>query len=202
MASRGQNVWFDLMTTDMKAAEAFYTNVLGWKTQQWKDANPEMPYTMWVSGEAPLGGVMALSPDAQKMGAPPHWIAYTVVDDADGTAQKVEKLGGRTYVPPTDIPGVGRFAVLADPQGATFAILKPSGDTQPPPDAVGQFSWAELNTTDYEAAWKFYSELFGWKHRSSMDMGPMGTYFMFNDQSEKTKGGMSNVAKSMGATRL
>jgi predicted enzyme related to lactoylglutathione lyase len=197
MAKQGQNVWFDLMTTDMKGAQAFYTEVLGWKTQAWPDAKPEMPYTMWVAGEKTLGGVMPLPPDALKMGAPPHWVAYTVVDDVDASAAKAEKLGGRIYAPPMDIPNVGRFAMLGDPQGASFAIFKPAGPSEPPPDSVGHFSWAELNTTDYESAWKFYSELFGWKHRSSMDMGPMGTYFMFNDQSEKTKGGMSNVAKSM-----
>lgn len=197
MASRGQNVWFDLMTTDTEAAKAFYTEVIGWKTQQWADANPQMPYTMFAVGDAPLGGVMALPEDARKMGAPPHWIAYTVVADVDASAKLAEKLGGKIYAPPTDIPGVGRFSVLADPQGATFAIFKPAGPMDPPPNATGQFSWAELNTTDYEAAWKFYGELFGWQHSSSMDMGPMGTYFMFKDAEDKTKGGMSNAAKAM-----
>jgi hypothetical protein len=96
-----------------------------------------------------------------------------------------------------DIPKVGRFAMLADPQGASFAIFKPEGEAPPPADAAGQFSWAELNTTDYEAAWKFYSALFDWKHRSSMEMGPAGTYFMWHDPTEKTKGGMSNMAKQM-----
>jgi uncharacterized protein len=197
MTSRGQNVWFDLMTTDMEGAKTFYTEAIGWKTQAWEDADPSMPYTMWVAGEAPLGGMMPLPEEARSMGAPPHWVAYTVVDDVDATAAQAEKLGATIYAPPTDIPKVGRFAMLADPQGATFAILKPIDDTDAPPDAVGQFSWAELNTTDYEAAWKFYSELFGWKHRSSMDMGPAGTYFMWNDAEEKTKGGMSNMAKQM-----
>ncbi|MBI2393313.1 MAG: VOC family protein [Deltaproteobacteria bacterium] len=197
MASTGQNVWFDLMTTDVEAAKRFYSDVIGWKTEQWTGGDPAMPYTMWSMGGRSLGGVMALPEDARKMGAPPHWIAYTVVDDVDATAAKAEKLGARVYAPPTDIPTVGRFAVLADPQGATFAIFKGAGPMDAPPDAVGQFSWAELNTTDYEAAWRFYSELFGWKHRSSMDMGPMGTYFMWNDPEGKTKGGMSNAAKAM-----
>ena len=198
MASKGQNVWFDLMTTDMEKAKAFYTEAVGWKTKQWDDADPNMPYTMWVAGGRTLGGVMPLAEQAKAMGAPPHWIGYTVVDDVDASAKKAKQLGGRVYAPPMDIPKVGRFAVLADPQGATFAIFKPAGEMEAPPDAVGEFSWAELNTTDYEAAWKFYSELFGWKHRSSMDMGEgMGTYFMFNDPSEKTKGGMSNMAKQM-----
>ncbi len=197
MASKGQNVWFDLMTTDMEGAKAFYTETIGWKTQQWSDADSNKPYTMWVNGERPIGGMMPLPDEAKAMGAPPHWIAYTVVDDVDAAAKKAESLGGRVYAPPMDIPTVGRFAILGDPQGATFAIFKPAGETDAPPDAKGQFSWAELNTTDYEAAWKFYSALFGWNHRSSMDMGPMGTYFMWHDASEKTKGGMSNMAKQM-----
>jgi len=199
MASKGQNVWYDLMTTNVEGATAFYTETIGWKTQVWKDGDPNKPYTMWKAGESPLGGVMALADEAKAMGAPPHWIAYTVVDDVDASAQTAEKLGGKVYASPMDIPEVGRFAILADPQGATFAIFKPAGEMNAPPDAPGQFSWAELNTTDYEAAWKFYSELFGWQHRSSMEMGPSGTYFMFNDPSEKTKGGMSNMAKQMNA---
>lgn len=197
MASTGQNVWFDLMTTDVEGAKRFYTELIGWKTQQWSEGDPSKPYSMWAVGEQPIGGVMELPEDARKMGAPPHWIAYTTVDDVDATAAKAEKLGARVYAPPMDIPTVGRFAILGDPQGATFAIFKPAGPMDAPPDAVGHFSWAELNTTDYEAAWRFYSELFGWKHRSSMDMGPMGTYFMWNDAEGKTKGGMSNMAKAM-----
>lgn len=199
MTTTGLNVWFDLMTTDMEGAKAFYTEAIGWKTQQWDNSDPNMPYTMWATAEGPLGGVMPLPEDAKKAGAPPHWIAYTTVDDVDATAAKAEQLGGKIYAPPMDIPSVGRFAMLADPQGATFAIFKPSDDMSAPPDAAGQFSWAELNTTDYEAAWKFYSELFGWKHRSSMDMGEAGTYFMWQDATEQTKGGMSNMAKQMGA---
>src|SRR6185503_14115152 len=103
----------------------------------------------------------------------------------DAAVTRAKALGGRALVEPMDIPNVGRFAVLADPQGAAFAVFKSSGeDSGAPEDAPGQFSWAELNTTDYQAAWKFYSDLFGWKERSSMDMGPpVGTYFMFSDPS-------------------
>jgi uncharacterized protein len=198
MAKTGINVWFDLMTTDMEGAKAFYTETIGWKTQQWGDADPNKPYTMWLAGQTPIGGVMPLPEEARKMGAPPHWLAYTTVADVDASVQQVTKLGGRVLAPPMNIPKVGRFSVVADPQGAVFAVFKAEGDDMnAPPDAPGQFSWAELNTTDYEGAWKFYSELFGWKHKSSMDMGPMGTYFMFQDPTEKTKGGMSNVAKAM-----
>jgi uncharacterized protein len=102
------------------------------------------------------------------------------------------------YAPPFDIPKVGRVAVLADPQGAVFAVYKP--ESEMPSSGTEKplhFSWSELNTTDWEAAWKFYAQLFGWQERSKMDMGPMGTYFMFNDPTVHTKGGMSNMAKAM-----
>jgi predicted enzyme related to lactoylglutathione lyase len=198
MTKNGQNVWFDLMTTDMEGAKTFYGETIGWKTQQWEDADPKLPYTMWVANGTPIGGVMPLPDQAKQMGAPPHWIAYTTVQNTDATVTKAQQLGGRVYAPAMDIPKVGRFAILGDPQGATFAVLQPVGASEAPPDKVGHFSWAELNTTDYEGAWKFYSQLFDWKHRSSMDMGPMGTYFMWQDQADKTKGGMTNGAKQMG----
>ena len=197
MATTGQNVWFDLMTTDLEGAKSFYTAVIGWTTQPFPDADPTKPYTMWVAGDEAIGGVMELPREARSHGAPPHWIAYTTVDDVDATVTKAKELGGAVYTGPMDIPSVGRFAVLADPQGAVFAVFKPLEATDAPSDAPGQFSWSELNATDYEAAWSFYSTLFGWKHRSSMEMGPGETYFMWTDAEGKTKGGMSNLAKQM-----
>jgi hypothetical protein len=195
----GQNVWFDLMTTDMEGAKNFYSEVIGWKTQPWEDADPKKPYTMWVAGDAPIGGMMPLPEEARKMGAPPHWLAYTSVEDVDKVLAQAQKLGAKVYAPAFDIPKVGRIAILADPQGATFAIFKSEQGEMPPRDrsAQGQFSWAELNTNDYEGAWKFYSQLFGWKETSSMDMGPAGTYFMFEGGAGATRGGMSNMAKQM-----
>jgi predicted enzyme related to lactoylglutathione lyase len=197
--SKGRNVWFDLLTTDLEGAKRYYSEVIGWKTEQWADADPKMPYTMWKAGDAMIGGVMPLPDEAKQMGAPTHWIAYTTVDDVDATTAECSKTGGKVYKAPFDIPKVGRVAVLADPQGAVFAVFKPAGGEMPaaPAEQPGHFSWAELNTIDYEGAWKFYSHLFGWVERSKMDMGPMGIYFMFNDPTVHTKGGMSNMAKQM-----
>jgi uncharacterized protein len=196
--TKGRNVWFDLMTTDVEAAKRFYSEVIGWKTEVWKDGDPKMPYTMWKVGDAMIGGVMPLPEEAKKMGAPPHWIAYTSVENVDRTVAQATKLGARVHKPAFDVPKVGRIAILADPQGATFAIFQPeSGEMKAPVDQAGNFSWAELHTTDYEAAWRFYSELFGWQERSKMDMGPDGVYFMFNDPTGATKGGMANTASRM-----
>ena len=174
MAKTGINVWFDLMTTDTEGAKAFYTETIGWKTQPYADADPNMPYTMWVAGQSPIGGVMALPEEARKMGAPPHWLAYTSVADVDASVQQATKLGGRVLAPAMNIPKVGRFAVLADPQGAVFAIIDPE-NARPEPAGVpplGAFSWHELATTDQEAAFAFYSGLFGWDAMERMEMGP------------------------------
>jgi uncharacterized protein len=193
----GRFVWYELMTTDLAAAQAFYTEIIGWTTKRWEENN----YTMWAAGEQSVGGVMLLPEAAQKMGAPPHWVGYVATDDVDATVKKAQELGGRVYVPGTDIPTVGRFAVLADPQGATFAVYKSLTATSGEPvEKPGHFTWAELNSTDYESAWKFYSELFGWKPTSAMDMGPeFGKYFMFGVTAEKSMGGMSNAANMMKA---
>jgi predicted enzyme related to lactoylglutathione lyase len=198
MSKVGKFVWYDLMTKDEAAAKAFYTSVLPWAAQVW---DGPMPYTMWTVEGTPIGGVMQLPPEA---GAPPHWLGYVGVDNVDATAARVVALGGTVLRPATEIPNAGTFAVVADPQGAAFALYKSSNpsDAALSPDALGAFSWAELNTTDWEAAWKFYTELFGWKHTTSMEMGPgKGTYFMFQREGDgdRSMGGMSNMANMMGA---
>src|SRR5262245_24605547 len=111
----GRFVWYELFTSETRSAIAFYTEVIGWKTEVFKDSGPE-PYTLWVGSQGALGGVMTLPEQAKKMGAPPHWMSHVEVDDVDATVTKVKKLGGGVHVPPTDIPTVGRFAVITDPQ--------------------------------------------------------------------------------------
>jgi predicted enzyme related to lactoylglutathione lyase len=200
MAKRGQNVWFDLMTTDVAGALRFYTSALGWTTQTWEGGDPQTPYTMIVAGGTPIGGVMTLPEESAKAGAPPHWLAYTRVDDVDASTAHAVRLGATVLAQAFEVPEVGRFAVLADPQGAAFSVFQSKSDMPAPSGNVpGQFSWAELHTTDWERAWSFYAELFGWVERGRMEMGPMGTYLMFNDPDVATKGGMSSTAKEMGA---
>ncbi|MGH7563035.1 MAG: VOC family protein [Gemmatimonadota bacterium] len=191
----GRFVWYELMTTDLQAAQSFYTDVIGWSTAPFEQS--EVPYTLWMNGEAPVGGVMALPQEACDQGAPPHWMAYFAVDDVDGTAKKAAKLGGKVVVEPRDIPDVGRFAILHDPQGASIAIYRSEqenpaiGEPQ-----VGLFSWLEIATSDHEAALKFYSELFGWKKTDAVDMGEMGTYQMYN-KGDRMLGGMFNKSGDM-----
>jgi len=196
--TRGCFCWMDLMTPDPEAAEGFYTQVAGWGTETWESG--EMPYKMFTNSGNPLGGVMQLPEAAKKMGAPPHWIAYVSVPDTDATVARAKELGAQAYVEPTDIPSVGKFAVLADPQGATFAVFtsadKPMGSDDPP--VTGEFSWHELATTDYEAAFDFYADLFGWQKADAMDMGEAGMYQMYG-RGTFPLGGMYNKPAEMPA---
>ena len=115
----GAFCWGQLNTTDTAKAEAFYRGLFGWDAKTGSGGG--MTYTEWSLGGTPFGGMMALPTGAL---APPHWLAYFAVADCDATAAKAASLGAKTFVPPSDIPGTGRFAVFADPQGATFAIYK------------------------------------------------------------------------------
>jgi predicted enzyme related to lactoylglutathione lyase len=194
----GRFVWYELMTTDPSAAIAFYTHVIGWKTQPFDDVGGT-PYTMWVGSHGPLGGALKLPEEAAKMGAPPHWMAHVEVGDVDATVAKARKLDARVHVEPRDIPKVGRFAVIADPQGPSLSVFKPAAvmaahDTS----KAGEFTWNELLTTDHEAAFRFYSELFGWQRLSDFDMGPMGKYLIYG-QGDQRYGGMFSKTKDMPA---
>ena len=168
---RGKVLWHELLTTDTAAAAAFYPKVVPWRSQP-----SSMPgYTLWMAGQAQVGGLMALPPDAA--GTPPHWLIYVGTPNVDATAEHAQRLGARVLKTATDIPNVGRFAVLADPQGATFALFTPApGGGGGPAPGPGVFSWHELATTDVNAAVAFYGELFGWTKGPGHDMGPMGIY--------------------------
>jgi predicted enzyme related to lactoylglutathione lyase len=192
-ASRGQFVWYENLTPDVRASIAFYTDVVGWKTQPFVGGGED--YVMWVGSQGPLGGVMELPEEARKAGAPPHWMTHVQVDDVDATTALVKKLGGKVYKDPTDIPSVGRFAVLADPQGAPFSAFKPSqAMTLHDLTKEGEFCWNELMTSDSAAAFRFYSEVFGWKILEEMNMGPSGTYRVFGIGDTRL-GGMITIPK-------
>ena len=179
----GRFVWSELMTTDAKAAARFYAKVVGWTTQPFPGSETsDTPYTLWMAGEHSVGGLMAMPEEMKAAGAPPSWTIYVGVRDADAVSARVLSLGGKVVVPPSDIPKVGRFAVLSDPQGACFAILQPDGPSPVGPDAAPaplEISWRELATTDVAAATAFYKALFGWEMRKANDMGPMGIYQEF-----------------------
>jgi uncharacterized protein len=164
---RGRFVWHELMTTDPQAAAAFYSKVLPWKTQP--SGMPD--YTIWVAGKTQVGGLMA----QPASGAPPSWLIYIGTPDVDATTAAAERLGGKALKAPADIPTIGRFAVLADPQGAAFAVFTPAGSPAGGAPST-DFSWHELATSDRQGALAFYSELFGWSAGPAHDMGPAGVY--------------------------
>ncbi len=128
VSNRGRFVWYELLTRDVPAAIAFYGDVAGWKTEPFGSGGD---YTMWVGGQGPLGGVMRQPDDLAKGGVPPHWIAHVAVDDVDATVAQVRKAGGKVHHAPTDIPEVGRFAVIGDAQGAVFALIEMAAMQQP-----------------------------------------------------------------------
>jgi len=114
MNEHGTLGWNELQATDPDAARKFYTSLFGWGAK----VSPE--YTEWTIGGRSIGGMMK----SQAPGAPSHWLVYFVVDDCDASTKKAQSLGARTHVPPMDIANVGRFSVVADPQGAFFAMIK------------------------------------------------------------------------------
>jgi predicted enzyme related to lactoylglutathione lyase len=189
----GQFVWYELTTPDPEASKRFYQPLVGWSTLPFDN-----DYTMWTTGGQPIGGIFRLSADLKSQGVPPNWMPYVEVSNVDDTARVAAESGGTVVVPPSDIPGTGRFAVLQDPQGATFGIYKadkPRGGFDGTP-VVGKFSWHELMTTDYKAAYDFYKKLFGWAVTSEFDMGPAGMYRLYG-LGGKPYGGMFNRTPDM-----
>jgi predicted enzyme related to lactoylglutathione lyase len=182
---RGRFVWHELMTTDPDAASDFYSRVVPWTTQ-----DSGMPsYTLFMSGKNRAAGLMAL-PEDDSSGTPPHWIIYIATPDVDESVVAAEKLGGKVLKAASDIPNVGRFAVLSDPQGAAFAAFtpSPSAEAMPAASGPGDFGWHELATTDPEGALSFYTELFGWSKGAAHDMGEMGAYHIISHEGKDVGG--------------
>jgi hypothetical protein len=112
--------WAELVTTDVEGAKRFYTGLLGWTTEL---APVEgMSYTLAKVGEERVAGIMSTQ-QCEGGEVPPHWGVYISVDDVDASARKAGELGGKVLMPPTDIPNVGRFSVLMDPQGVVFSVI-------------------------------------------------------------------------------
>ena len=180
MSAANRFVWYELMTGDQPAAVDFYRRVVGWSAQ---DAGmPGMPYTLLLAGAARVAGVMTTPLELAAIGHAPTWSGYVGVVDVDAAAADVIGAGGKLLRPVAAIPGVGRFAVAADPQGASFMIFQPEpGDppVMPAAGAPGSVGWHELHAVDWSSALDFYRRLFGWTKGETMDMGPDGVYQLF-----------------------
>ena len=177
--SQGGFIWYELLTTDADAAQAFYAKVLPWAFAD--SGQADMDYRIVRAPEHDVAGLMAITPEMAEHGARPVWLSYLAVDDVDQSVAAIEQKGGALQMPAMDIPMVGRIAMVADPQGAPLYIMKPTGGGKSMAFAydrprVGHAAWNELHTSDQLGAWAFYGDVFGWSHDGDMDMGPMGQY--------------------------
>jgi len=183
MSATGRFVWYDLITRDPAGAKSFYGATAGWQARDWGD--PEVGYAQWIARGAPVGGVVGLAPEMERAGFGTGWMGHVAVDDVDATAGRAVELGGRVVTPPTDIPTIGRYAVIADPQGAIVALVALDVEPQLPASPMdAAIAWAELHTHDADAAWSFYSALFGWQVATRMDMGEGWIYPIFRHQGD------------------
>jgi len=168
--------WYELITTDVKAAEAFYSAVVGWRGEAF--GGQFMNYIVMNAADRGAAGIMEIPDEAKAMGEGPTWLGYIRSDDVDAAVESLRQAGGKVYREPEDIPKIGRFAVVADPQGVAFMLMTPNGPDQPPVAAgtPGHIGWHELLAVDDKSAFDFYAGQFGWTKGDAMDMGEMGTY--------------------------
>lgn len=204
-ASHGSHIWYELITPDPDAAKAFYDAVVGWNIEP--EPSGEMDYRMIGRSDGGMaGGVMRLTDEMASRGARPTWLAYINVDDVDTTVASIESGGGKVLLPAFDIPDIGRIAMVTDPQGNPFYVMKPV----PPAEkedahsdvfsaaAEQRVSWNELSTPDPAAARQFYGGLFGWDSGDFMDMGEFGEY-RFLDHDGQRIGALCGVGPNSSA---
>jgi uncharacterized protein len=184
----GDFIWYELLTSDADAAGTFYGKVIGWKSRS--SGMPGMDYRFFSSSDGTdpkdgVGGYMAITPDMAAGGARPCWVGYVAVDDVDQCVASIVASGGSVLMPAVDVDHVGRMAMVADPQGAPFYVMRGFADETSYSFAaeapkLGHCAWNELSTTDQAAAVAFYTKQFGWRQEGDMDMGPMGKYQFFH----------------------
>ena len=181
---KGRFSWYELMTSDTNAAGKFYSDVVGWTTKGMQGGDGA-EYITFNVGDVGIAGMLNLAGHTA-------WIGYIAVEDVDAHIEKIVEAGGKLWKPATDVPGMLRFAVMSDPQGAAIVVFTPDpampSPERPAPPADGTISWHELYTTDVEGGFDFYNKLFGWTKISDMDMGPMGVYRLFDEGDNKPMG--------------
>ncbi len=182
-------IWYELVTNDMDGAASFYGKLLGWRAAP-VPMDGKQYHLLTLPEDGQVAGMMPLTAEAAAMGARAGWYGYVSVADVDASAVQARGLGGKVHLPPTEIPGIGRFAVLGDPQGAVICLF--AGDGEMPPAslrATGRVGWHELMADDWQAAFGFYAAMFGWRKDRAVDTGSMGTYQLFA-AGEEAMGGM------------
>jgi predicted enzyme related to lactoylglutathione lyase len=188
-------VWYEFHTPDAGTAEKFYRAVLGWGAQE--AGMPDRRYTFVTVGDTPIGGLLEKPANSFPAGAKAGWLGYIGVRNADEFAKRVQQAGGVVHREPETIPDVGRFAVVADPQGAMFVLFQPHDGLQHParrkPGSPGSAAWHDLAAIDWQSDFAFYSDLFGWTKSDALDMGPNGVYQIFAVGSEAIGGMMTRM---------
>lgn len=187
MTPAGRFIWYELMTTDLGPALDFYERVLGWTAAS--SGMPGMDYRILAMQGVAVGGALAAPQDVS-----PKWLAYVSVPDVEACLAAVIAAGGSVHRPAMDLPGVGRLALLADPQGALLYVMRPEGVGEATAFAMGKpghGGWNELHAKDWEAVFPLYQHIFGWEKSMAMDMGAMGTYQIFTAGGEQV-GAMFN----------
>lgn len=184
--------WIDLGTTDAAAAKKFYGALFGWTFDD-QPAGPGMTYTMCKLGGRDAAALYTM--DKTMQGMPPHWASYITVDDVDARTKKAAQGGGKVLKEAFDVMDVGRMSVIQDPTGAIVNFWQPkkhpgAGVVNEP----GALTWNELFTNNVDAAGKFYVQTIGWK-TEAVDMGPMGTYTLFQRGGEDKEGNAAGMMK-------
>jgi len=159
--------WYELLTTDVSGAKSFYGSVFGWEEQD--ASTPNLPYALFTAATAPICGLMDLPEEGRRMGVKPTWMAYVAVNDVDVTTERIKRLGGTVYVPPTHT-NIGQISVVADPQMATFALvsaLKVGREQSAESGKPGHVGWHELLAEDWAKSLAFYSDCLGWERAKS-----------------------------------
>lgn len=175
----GRFVWHDHSSNDPDKARSFYNELFGWESDVVQIQGFEYP--MIKANDQTHGGF-----GPAQGGAPPHWLGHVLVDDADAAAERAKGAGGTVITGPMDIPNVGRFAVIQDPQGAVFSVFASAGEPQTP---EGVFVWNELVTTDIDTAKRFYGEVVGWSAKDMDNPGDTpGAYTVFLNGEEQRGG--------------
>lgn len=177
----GSFIWYELLTSDPDAAANFYGKVVGWNARS--AGQPGVDYRLFAANGSDVAGHMKLPEEAKAAGSRPQWLGYIGVDDVDAAVASVMAAGGTTFMPAMDMEGVGRMAMLADPQGAPFYVMRGASDEPSnsfSPDAAGHCRWNELQTSDPHAALTFYTALASWEKGDAMPMGETGDYQFIN----------------------
>lgn len=187
--THGTHSWVDLATTDVDAARKFYAELFGWEFED-LPAGEDMTYTM-----ASLDGTTVAALFKGDGSLPVHWNSYVTVDDVDATAEKVEQLGGKLTADPMDVMEAGRMLVLQDPAGAFLNLWQAKDNIGAGlVNVPGALTWNDLNTTDPEAAMRFYGELLGWEFKK-VEGAPDLDYWMIHN-GDRVNGGLRPIDNS------